>query len=37
MISNAAEVLTGEEVQVRLHRGELSCQVTGRRILEESD
>ena len=37
VISNAAEVQTGEEVQVRLHRGELSCQVTGRRIPEESE
>lgn len=37
VISDAAQVTIGDEVQMRLHRGELSCQVTGRRIPEESE
>ena len=37
VISDAAQVQTGEEVLVRLHRGELSCQVTARKTQEESE
>ena len=37
VISDAAQVRTGEEVLVRLHRGELSCQVTARKTHEESE
>jgi len=37
VISDAAQVNTGEELLVRLHRGELSCQVKGKKTAEEMD
>jgi exodeoxyribonuclease VII large subunit len=37
VISDAAQVQTGDEVLVRLHRGELLCQVTARKTQEESE
>jgi hypothetical protein len=37
VISDAAQVQTGEEVLVRLHRGELSCQVTARKTKNDGE
>jgi len=30
VISNAADVMQGQEIKIRVHRGEIECQVTGR-------
>jgi exodeoxyribonuclease VII large subunit len=37
VISDAVQVQTGDEVLVRLHRGELSCQVTARKTKDEGE
>jgi exodeoxyribonuclease VII large subunit len=37
VITDAAQVRTGEELQVRLHRGELTCQVVGKKVMEENE
>jgi exodeoxyribonuclease VII large subunit len=37
VISDAAQVRTGDEVLVRLHRGELTCQVTARKTKDDSE
>ncbi len=37
VITDAAQVLIGEGLQVRLHRGELSCEVTNRKMIEKGE